>query len=255
MLEQQVTALTAILKDRDIRKFAGDSFWSIIKAVSFGDPAALAEAADDMKQLIFHMPAVLFWDKMQRYLFGTFRSYEDQVRMAQKFTRENADYAAFVKKQMHLVNELNDDRKIDDFAQLTRCYLLTELDEALYDKLARYLNICTAGELAYLRTFGYDQRSALNVMISALYQYGLFDQTQDERGGTAYVLSGFGKALKLCSLNFDEGCGGMERITSYGQLTPLNIAEPASMDEIEEMFHDTFDSVGGGGADSCGLPE
>ena len=37
MFENQVTALTAILKDKDIQEYAGDAFWNIIKAVSLGD--------------------------------------------------------------------------------------------------------------------------------------------------------------------------------------------------------------------------
>ena len=30
---------------------------------------------------------------------------------------DNGDYAKFVKKQIHLINEINDDKKVDYFAQ------------------------------------------------------------------------------------------------------------------------------------------
>ena len=119
------------------------AFWNIVKAVVLGDVGALLDATDDLKNIIFHTPTVLFWDKMQRYLFGTFRDYEDQVEMSRKFTRDNSDYEVFVKKQIHLINEMNDDLKIDYFATLTRCYLLTDMEDALYYKLARFINICT----------------------------------------------------------------------------------------------------------------
>ena len=33
MFDKQVTALTAILKDKDIREYSGDAFWNRIKAV------------------------------------------------------------------------------------------------------------------------------------------------------------------------------------------------------------------------------
>ena len=33
MFDKQVTALTTILKDKDIREYSGDAFWKIIKAV------------------------------------------------------------------------------------------------------------------------------------------------------------------------------------------------------------------------------
>ncbi len=89
MFDKQVTALTAILKDKDIREYSEDAFWNIIKAVVLGDVGALLDATNDLKNILFHTPTVLFWDKMQRYLFGTFRDYSDQVRMLAKFTKDN----------------------------------------------------------------------------------------------------------------------------------------------------------------------
>ena len=44
MFDKQVTALTAILKDKDIREYSGDAFWNIIKAVVLGDVGALLDA-------------------------------------------------------------------------------------------------------------------------------------------------------------------------------------------------------------------
>ena len=90
MFDKQVTALTAILKDKDIREYSGDAFWNIIKAVVLGDVGALLDATNDLKNILFHTPTVLSWDKMQRYLFGTFRDYSDQVRMLAKFTKDNS---------------------------------------------------------------------------------------------------------------------------------------------------------------------
>ncbi len=158
MFNKQVTALTAILKDKDIREYSGEAFWNIIKAVVLGDVGALLDATNDIKNILFHAPTLLFWDKMQRYLFGTFRDYGDQVKMSAKFTQDNADYEAFVKKQIHLINEMNDDRKIEYFAMLTRCFLLTDMENALYYKLARFINICTPEELEYIREFDYNKK-------------------------------------------------------------------------------------------------
>lgn len=86
---------------------------------------------------------------MQRYFFGTFRDYSEQVKMSVEFTEDNSEYEAFVKKQIHLINEMNDDRKIDYFAMLTRCLLLNDMKYDLYYKLARFINICTSEELEY----------------------------------------------------------------------------------------------------------
>lgn len=247
MFDKQVTALTAILKDKDIREYSGDAFWNIIKAVVLGDVGALLDATNDLKNILFHTPTVLFWDKMQRYLFGTFRDYSDQVRMSAKFTEDNSEYEAFVKKQIHLINEMNDDRKIDYFAMLTRCFLLTDMEDALYYKLARFINICTPEELEYIKSFDYDKKSEINAVISSLYQYGLFDQAEKEHGGVDYVLSGFAKALKDNSLNFDEGLHGRVRILSYEQIPPLNIAEPATWDDIESIINNNDVVIDGNG--------
>ncbi len=236
MFEKQVSTLTTIWKDTNIQEYAGDAFWNIIKAVSLGDLEALKDTALDVKNIIFHTPTVLFWDKMQKYMFGIFRDFNEQVKMAAKFNADNEEYKKFVKKQLHLINEMKDDKKVDYFAQLTRCYLLTEMKDDLYYKLARFLVMCTPEELDYIASFGYDKKTKLTVMVSMLYQYGLFDQQEKEHGGVDYVLSGFAKALKCNSLNFDEGMNGKIRMLSYEQLEPINIPEPALWEEIENMF-------------------
>lgn len=235
MLEKQINALTTILRDKDIRNYSGDLFYNIIKAVALGDVGALLDAAGDVKNIIFHTPTVLFWDKMQRYLFGTFKCFDDQVKMSEKFTKNNSCYESFVKKQINLVNEMNDDKKIDYFASLTRCFLLNEIENDLYYKLARFINMCTSDELDYIRDFDYNNRSKINAVISSLYQYGLFEQSESN-DGTDYVLSGFAKALKNNCLNYDEGLNSRDRILSYDQIPPLNIAEPTSFKKIDEMF-------------------
>lgn len=235
MLEKQLEALTTILKDKDIHEYAGDAFWGIIKAVSLGDVGALIDSGGDIKNLLFHTPTILFWDKMQRYMFGTFRDYAEQVKMAGKFSEDNKDYERFVKRQIHLINEIDDDKKVDYFAQLTRCYLLTEMDNALYYKLAKFLIMCTPEELDYIASFDYEGTTQLTAMVSSLYQYGLFEQQEKQHGGVSYALSGFAKALKYNGLNFNERTSGEKRIVSYSQIAPLSISEPMTWEDINNV--------------------
>lgn len=97
MFEKQINALTTILRDKDIKEYSGDLFYNIIKAVALGDVDALLDTAGDVKNIIFHTPTILFWDKMQRYLFGTFKNFDDQVKMSEKFTNNNlADQSLMV---------------------------------------------------------------------------------------------------------------------------------------------------------------
>lgn len=242
MLNDQINVLTAILKDNDIQEYSGDAFWKIIQAVYMGDVNILnigqtvVEVGNDIRKILIHIPTVLFWDKMQRYMFGTFKNFQEQVKMASKFNYDNGDYAKFVKKQIHLINEINDDKKVDYFAQLTRCYLLTEMEAALFYKLASFLTMCTPEELDYIASFDFNKKTELTAMISSLYQYGLFEQHEKEHGGVDYVLSGFAKALKSNSLNFNEGTDGRDRILSYAQIAPLSIAETASWIEVMDQL-------------------
>lgn len=45
-----------------------------------GDPAAGLSFIKDIKDLIFRTSTIIFWDKMKRYLEGTFRDYNEQVK-------------------------------------------------------------------------------------------------------------------------------------------------------------------------------
>lgn len=84
MFENQITALTAILKNNDIQEYAGDAFGKIIQAVSLGDVNILnigqtaVEVGNDLRKILFHIPTVLFWEKMQRYMFGTFKIFKNK---------------------------------------------------------------------------------------------------------------------------------------------------------------------------------
>ena len=42
--------------------------------------------------------------------------------MSSKFTKDNSDYLKFVKRQIHLIDKMDADEKIDYYANLTRCF-------------------------------------------------------------------------------------------------------------------------------------
>lgn len=246
MLENQLTTFSALVHDEDLQKYAGDAFLDFIKAVAFCDVGSGIKTADDVRKILFHIPTVLFWDKMKRYLYGTFRSFEDQLKLAAKFHDDNPKYKQFVKRQIHLINELDDDEKVDYFAQLTRSFLITGLEESLFFKLTKYLNICTPYELAFLKSVGYNYSFQNNVVISSLYQYGLFVQKSNDEDDVKYVLSDFAKALKQNCLNFDDGVGSAPRLLSYSQIAPLDIMEPITFGDFERITQDKTLVLNGG---------
>ena len=105
------------------------------------------------------MPTVIFWNKNKKdFLQGTYKDYEEQVKMASQFNNDNEKYAEFVKKQIYLIDKLEDDMKVDCFAILTRCLLLQEIEISLYFKLAQIINQCTPFELEYIRKIGINEK-------------------------------------------------------------------------------------------------
>lgn len=233
MLEKQLTQMCSILKSKDLKEYAGDCFLNFIKAVLFCDPSSAFDAVKDAASLVIHFPAMIFWDKMKRFLYGTFKDYEEQTKIAQKFNPDNGEYIEYVKNLIYIVDEIDDDRKIDFFAQLTRCLLMTDLEKDLYFKLVNYIKICTPHELIFLKNFAITKSSENTAMISSLYQYGLFVQNDKiSATNSRYVLSDFAKALKQDCLNFDDGLNGQDRLSSYDKLGPLNIVEPLRWETI-----------------------
>ena len=63
-----------------------------------------------------------------------------------------------------------------------------------------------------------------------------------------YVLSDFAKALKQNCLNFDDGVGGATRLLSYSQIAPLEIMEPLSFQDLEDITQDKTFILNGGSA-------
>ena len=242
MLEDQIDKLASLMKDEDLKKYAGEGFWDLMQAVIFSDPVSAVGATKNAIELAVHMPTYLFWNKMKRYLTGTFYSYGDQVKMAAKFNDDNKKYNKFVKRLIHLLDQLDDDQKVDCFASLTRAFLLTDLDIYLFFKLSKYLDICIPEELEFIRELPYDYRSDNTARISSLYQYGLFTVQSPTERYANFVLSDYGRALKQNCLNFDESLND-KRIVTYDDIAPLVIPEAISDEEFSEMLDNDFQAA------------
>ena len=234
MLEHQIDEIVEILKNEDIQHYAGEAFYNIIKAVALGDVSSGVDAVKAVKELLFHTPTVLFWDKMQRFLYGTFRCYEDQIKFAQRFDKDNKKYYHFVKKLMALVDSIVEDEKIDYLAKLTRCFLLCEIDRAIYFKMVQLIKNCTVDELVYIEKLATSDKLDNNLWVSVLSLQGLFVQEQDKDGNTVYVLSDMGKCLKECSLNYADG---LVLYKKYETLEALPQIEPVTRSKVDEIWN------------------
>lgn len=236
MLNNQIRALGEIMKNPELHTLMKDGAFNLMKCVLLHDCGSAADAARAAAALVFHTPTMLYWDKMWRYMCGVYREPADNIKMAEKFCDDNPKYEAFVKKQMNMINEFNDDQKIDYFACLTRSYLYTGLQEDLYLKLARFLTECTPGELKFLANTNFSAQLDNTMMTASLYQYGLLMLKEGADGLSKYALSDFGKSLKQNSLNFDEGLSGQTRLSSYEVMSPAALPQHITNADIDRMI-------------------
>lgn len=236
MFNEQIQALATIIKDQSFLSWSGDSVVNLIKCVVFHDYEAGVDAINDIGKIAIHTPTILYWDKMNRFMRGVFTDEGTKVKLAEKFYEEDSKYLLFVKKQMEMINTLCDDLNIDYYAQLTRCFLLTEMQDDLYLKLAKYLSLCTPAELKFLENTSYDFIFDNSMMASALHQYGLLELIQGDNGVSKFKLSDFAIALKQNSLNFDEGIQGHTRLSSYETMTPPSLPEYATNEDIDKLL-------------------
>lgn len=227
--------IVSFLQSKEINGITDDLAEQLIIAAT-GGPAEKALAIKNTIKDITHLPTYIFWYKMERFLRGTFYSMEDQVKMARKFDPNTDEYARYVEDLIQFVDQIENIEKVDYYAALTRAFLLTEMEKRLYYKLSKFLLLCTRDELEYVRIVPYDFHSENTAEISALYQFGLFTQSEDtDETNTVYVLSDFAKALKQNCLNFEEGVGIEKRLVSYDSLKPLNNPEKVNAITPEEI--------------------
>ena len=212
--------LTEMLKKKPIQKYASDDLKELVASALSNNPFETAAAIKKTISDIAHLPTFLFWNKMERFLRGTFQSFEDQIKMAARFDPTTDDYAKFTVKLVSILNQIDIEEKVDYYANLARAFLLEQIDETLFFKLSKFLLQCTMDELLFLQRIEYTYTSPNNMMVSALFQYGLIEQGETQDGTRMYKLSDFAKALKQNGLNFYSELNGMERIGSFDDMKP-----------------------------------
>lgn len=236
-IDSQYNAIVHIIETEDLKKYSQGGIEALIKAIVFNDKASQYDVATEVKNILFHMPTAIFWGKMRRYLYGSFRDFNDQVKFASKFNKDNKKMVAFVKKQINIINVLESDYKVDYYANLTRCYFLCGMDDALYFRLAKIIQNCTSEELNYVRDTHYIDIFQNNALISMLIMQGLISQEYDKENNTYYVLSIFGKLIKKCALNLEDEDNKIDIPLIYDKIEGIPQMEPIKFSAIDGMLN------------------
>lgn len=226
-------SLSKLIKSDDIRNYAKNGVMDLIQAIFKGDVFQGLSAIKNFNDLIFNIPSILFWEKMQKFLLNTFGDYdfEDQIKMIGKFEKSYCEYSEFVKTQMHIIDKINDDKKIEYCAKLTRSLLLNNIDLTSYYKLIQIMDTCTVDELEFLKSNKLE-RIEYNIRIYFLSTLGLVKQEQED-ADIYFVLTPLAKVLREYGLS-----DNLKNISiKYTDIDPPALSRAMTNTEIDEMIN------------------
>lgn len=172
------------------------------------------------KRTGFSYSNCIFWSKMQQFLLGTYRSLEDQIKMAAKFSGDNDKYEEYVYTLIETIDKINTTEKVDYFSNITRAFLLDVIDEEFFYKFRQLLMDCNKIELSYIKQADMKRHYKNDMMIFSLRIVGLMEQGD----GDDYVFTNLAKEFKKYALSDDE--------TSKPPIKYLEIEPPEEMTEL-----------------------
>jgi len=164
-------AIAVVVKSKELKEYADSSVENFASVVLGGRLVSAKKQIESTTNLLFSIPDILFWDKMKCFLCGTYSDFNFQKKIFEKFSEE--EWIDFTKRQIHIVNEIEDDAKIAYFSNLTKSFAQNFIDLPLYFKLAKALQGTTREELRYLSTNINRRESPKDIFMMSLMQYGL----------------------------------------------------------------------------------
>lgn len=220
----------SVLNNEDIQKYGGEGIWNLIQAIFTGDIFSAISAGKNIKELIFHIPTAIFWNKMQDFLLGTYRNFNEQIKMAEKFNDDSKKYEEYVYMMIETVDKIDSMKKINYFSNLTRMFLFDIIDDSLFYKLRQLLLNCNHIELSFIEQNDMEKHFRNDIMIFSLKTVGLIEQSNDNY----YIFTDLAKSLKMYSLNGDE--------MSKAPVKYLELAAPEELsfikeEDIENLFN------------------
>jgi len=229
-----INSVIGFVKSKEVKAYAGESTENFASIILSEDPVSIGKQVVATGKLLFSIPDIIFWDKMQRFLSGVYVDYEAQLKMCRKFDNDEK-YADFTKRQIHILNELDDDKKVDFFANLTQAVLLELIDLPLYFKLATVLKVTTREELDYLSANIKRRESVIDVYMVSLLQNGLvmkYDQGRgfwmDEPYNDTYDFTSLAQCLDMFAIEFRN-----EQKYRYSGMTKLQDLTTVGLNQAE----------------------
>lgn len=221
-----------IIKNKNMQDYKDDAIWELIQYIFTGDVFSGISSIKNIKDMIFHAPTIIFWNKMQKFLLSTYRNFEEQVKMSSKFSKDNKKYQDFVLQMMETVDKLDDEIKVDYYSNITRSFFLELIDEDLFYKFRQILMSCNISELKYIDSKNKNSRFDYDIMTFSLKNYGLVDLKSDH-DSNYYQLTQLALKLKEHALNSDDN---VKQKTTISEIEAPDDLVPMTDAEVEDML-------------------
>ena len=227
-------SLVTLVKSKDIRQYSEETLYSFIKYLAGDDTAALDIGKETLK-VLYQVPNIIFFDKLRVFLNSSYAKidYGTRIKFSNKFTDENDKLESFVKRQIELIDSINDSKKIEYIASLTRALLLGFIDNNLYFKLANIVDKLTSEEIQYLGENIDKPIIKLNVYTFSFKNVGLIEQTivpNTEEGKEQYSYTPLASAVDQFAIKI----GNDKKGYTY------NIDTPITLDNIDEYYNYSY---------------
>lgn len=176
MLDKIIETLIKVYKSNKTSEFAKKSVENIARICITGDlESGICELVEGGKYIV-GIKDILFWEKIKRWLENTYATPQMETKISTKFTKDEVKYKEYTKRQLQFIAQIDEEEKIDYYANLTRSWLLGYIDSALYFKMSYLLRVFTLEELTYLKdNYTPGEISEINFYIREFSLYGLID--------------------------------------------------------------------------------
>lgn len=205
MFENEIVNRFVDLTTKDNMDIVKDNFIEFI-ITSMKDIFTPLQVANNAKECLLSIPNRIYFSYMKRFLKKSYCMYdlETRVRFSKKFSDDG--YKKYIKRQIELINSINDEDKIDYIANLTRAHIMGFIDNDVYFKLANIICQATSDELNYLATNIDKPIRSNNAYIFSLQQLGLV-QERLVAGASAnlpiYRYTEFAKAMDRFAISYN----------------------------------------------------
>lgn len=178
-------------------------FTGIVKIHYFEDSASLVDIASSTKAIIPSIPDMLYLNKADHWIFQIFKDHRDKKALAWKFKIGEPEVINNTRRQIQLINQINELKQIEYFATLTAAWLFDQIDDALYFKLANVLTRCISEELLYLERNITDEEVESNIYVDSFEHVGFTKMVSISSNGTnMYKYTDLAKNFKKYAVDF-----------------------------------------------------